>query len=90
MTTSYEKSIKLQKLAGTYDRNLHIKELRQCGFTFDAIGKRFNLTRQRIEQIIHNPFDTQTHQNEHRGGFIGKLIARVKRLFNTDISIGGN
>lgn len=87
MTTSYEKSIRLQKLAGTYDRNLHIKELRGCGFTFDAIGKRYNLSRQRIEQIVHNPFNT--HQNEHKDGFIRKLIAKVRRFFHTDVSIGG-
>ena len=81
-------SVTKQKLAGTYDRNLHVKELRQHGFTFDSIGKRYNLTRQRIEQIVHNPFDT--HQNEHKDGFIRKLIARVKRLLHADISIGGD
>jgi len=89
MTTSYEKSIRLQKLAGTYDRNQHIKELRHCGFTFDAIGKRYNLTRQRIEQIVHNPFGNQTHHKASEIGLIRKLIARVKQFFHTDISIGG-
>ena len=86
--TNYEKSIRLQKLAGTYARNQWIKKMRQYGFTFDAIGKRCNLTRQRIERIVHNPFDT--HQNEHKDGFIRKLIAKVKRFLHTDISIGGD
>ena len=87
LTMDTRDSVTKQKLAGTYDRNLHIKELRQYGFTFDSIGKRYNLSRQRIEQIAHNPFDT--HQNEHKGSLIRKLIAKVKRLFHTDISIGG-
>lgn len=35
------------------------------------------------------PEPPETHQNEHRGEFIRKLIAKVKQFFHTDISIGG-
>jgi len=83
-----------QILAGTYDRNRSIKKLRTDGLTYKAIGYLFGLSKQRIEQIVTNPFDNltehyETHQNGQQGGLLRRLIAKVKRLFHTDISIGG-
>ena len=35
-------------------RNKKIKELRKKGFSYQKIGNKFNLTRERIRQIINN------------------------------------
>ena len=87
MTTSYDRSVEKQKFAGTYNRNLHIKELRGYGFTLDSIGKRYNLCRERIRQIANNPFVNQTHQNEHRGGFIARLKEWVSKWLRKEIQV---
>ena len=87
-------SITKQILAGTFDRNRSIKKLRADGMTYRAIGLFYGLSKQRVYKIVTNPFNNATRKRHQpspgqEGGLIRKLVAKVKRLFNTDISIGG-
>ena len=60
METQYQRSIRYQKIAGTYSRNLEIKEYYGgSDWTLRQIGEMFGLSRQRIYQIANNPFDTK-------------------------------
>ena len=64
------------------ERNTEIHKRRKAGATFSAIGNYYGISKQRVWIIFNNPRWTQ-------GSLIKKLIAKVKRLFNADISIGG-
>lgn len=64
------------------ERNTEIYKRRKAGYTFKAIGNYYGISKQRAWVIVNNP-------NWSKDGLIRKLIARVKRLFNTDISMGG-
>jgi len=49
------KSILLQKAAGTYDRNQYIRHLHSQGKSCAEIGREFNLSRQAVLAICRQP-----------------------------------
>lgn len=56
METNTQHAIVIKKLINnsTVLRNTHIVSMRKAGFTNIAIGKIYNLSDERISQIIHN------------------------------------
>lgn len=48
-------SIKHQKIAGTYNRNLDVKKKVDAGWSFAAIGRFYGISRERPRQILRLP-----------------------------------
>lgn len=79
-----ELSIKRQKEAGTYDRNLIIKAgyLKGCG---QIIANKEGITRQRVWQIVRSPSLSDTAQDGklgHSRGWLRDCIGRVRKLWH--------
>lgn len=71
-----------QERAGTLNRNKGIVFRYQLGIPQVELARHYNLTRQRIHQIIHRVYP-QTQQNQNLGGFWSKLMSRLFRKENT-------
>lgn len=49
MNLAYQK-----QLEKWHSRRTQIREMRQTGMTLAAIGKKYGITRQRVEQLLRN------------------------------------